>query len=131
MNQIIFLAYKKTEICLEIKPVLKFDSSKSKITTLGMLVQPLKSPKFQENNLVNMFEDMTTASLLFRKKTYPYRKTVLEFTYSEKATKIWKKTPNFICRYNMNSKGQLISKCLFGVVVLTKIATSILQGFLP
>ena len=28
-------------------------------------------------------------------------------------------------------KGQLVSKCLFGVIVLTKIATNILQGFLP
>ena len=29
------------------------------------------------------------------------------------------------------SKGQLISKCLFGVIVCTKIAMKILKGFLP
>ena len=28
-------------------------------------------------------------------------------------------------------KGQLVSKCLFGVIVLTKIATKIMKGFLP
>ena len=29
------------------------------------------------------------------------------------------------------AKGQLISKCLFSVIIWTKIATKILQGYLP
>ena len=31
----------------------------------------------------------------------------------------------------ITTKGQLISKCLFGVIVWTKIAMKILSGFLP
>ena len=63
--------------------------------------------------------------------------------------KIWKKLWEQFWSYLLNStanpanfhsnwaglaelfKGQLISKCLFGVIVSTKIATKILLGFLP
>ena len=44
-----------------------------------------------------------------------------------------KNYPYFIYFFQMifSFKGQLISKCLFGVIVLTKIATKILLEFLP
>ena len=45
----------------------------------------------------------------------------------KKATKIWKNLP--LC-FDI-SKGRLISKCLFGVIVWTKKPTNFFPGFLP
>ena len=66
---------------------------------------------------------------IFQKKWSKYLATYLQIwvklnPFRHIQNRIWIIT--FHC-----TKGQLISKCLFGVIVLTKIATKILLGYLP
>ena len=44
---------------------------------------------------------------------------------------IWKNCFKFCCLLKISDKGQMISKCLFGVIVWTKKPTNFFPGFLP